>query len=90
MIRQVRDRAKRLDFHKAGDSLEDSLGTSLVASEIEQIYLEWGMVSIEGLKIDGVDADKDLLVAAGPEQLCLEVIDAIKAEVFLSESERKN
>ena len=90
MIRQVRDRAKRLTFHIAGDSLEDSMNTSLLVSEIEELYLEWGLVAIEGLQIDGLTADRSLLVSSGPELLCKEIIAAIKAEVFLSEAERKN
>lgn len=90
MIRQVRDRAKRLTFHIAGDSLEDSMNTNLLVSEIEELYLEWGLVAIEGLQIDGLTADKHLLVSSGPELLCKEIISAIKAEVFLSEAERKN
>ena len=90
MIRQVKERAKRLEFHQAGDSLEDVLSSSLLTCEIERIYFEWGLSNVEGLEIDGEPANKESLYESGPEQLCKEVIEAVKAEIFLTESERKN
>lgn len=90
MIRHVKERAKRLEFHQAGDSLEDVLSSSLLACEIERIYLEWGLIGVEGLEIDGAPATKESLYESGPEHLCKEVIEAVKSEIFLTESERKN
>ncbi len=90
MIRQVKERAKRLEFHQAGNSLEDVLSSSLLTCEIERIYFEWGLSNVEGLEIDGEPANKESLYESGPEQLCKEVIEAVKAEIFLTESERKN
>ena len=90
MMRQVRDRARKLEFHKAGDSLEDAMNGSLLVSEIEELYLDWGLIGIDGLEIDGLPASKERLIPDGPESLCKEIISAVKAEVFLSETERKN
>ena len=90
MIQQVKERAKKLEFHQAGDSLEDILGSSLLTCEIERIYLEWGLIGVEGLEIDGAPATKESLFDCGPEPLCKEIIEAVKSEIFLTELERKN
>jgi hypothetical protein len=63
---------------------------ALLATEINQVYLLWAVAEIAGLEIDGQTATPETLVAAGPEELCREIIAAIKAECGLSEDERKN
>jgi hypothetical protein len=40
--------------------------------------------------LDGQPATPETLAAAGPEDLCREVVAAIKAESGLTEAERKN
>ena len=77
MIQQVKERAKKLEFHQAGDSLEDNLSSSLLAGEIERLYLDWGLHGVEGLEIDGAPATKESLFESGPEQLCKEIIEAV-------------
>ena len=90
MLRHVRDKVKKLEFHQAGDSLEDTLNGGLLTCEIEKIYLEWGLRGLDGLTIDGEPASKELLIEGGPERLTKEIIEAVKSEIFLTESERKN
>jgi hypothetical protein len=54
------------------------------------LYLRWGLVALEGLEVDGLEASTDALIEAGPELLCREIVAAIKRESSLSEEERKN
>jgi hypothetical protein len=62
----------------------------LLALEVERLYLEWGLESVSGLDLDGVAATPQSLAERGPEELCREMIQAIKAECGLSDEERKN
>ncbi len=90
MVSKLKERTKQLEFHNAGDSTQDALSGSLLACEIDRIYLDWGLESIDGLLIDGAAATTASLFDSGPETLCKEIIGAIKSEVFLGHDERKN
>jgi hypothetical protein len=89
LTKKVRDLALRHEFLKAGDTtdqLEANLGDLLV----RRLYLEWGLSEIAGLKIDGHPGTAELLIEKGPEALSNEIVEAIRAELQLSEEERKN
>ncbi len=89
LLRRLREIAGRAECLAAGDSRE-KLEAALLSSEIDELYLRWGLVRVEGLELDGAQATADSLISAGPEDLCREVIAAIKRECGLSEQERKN
>ncbi len=89
LTRNVRELMLRHEFLKAGDAsdqLESSLGELLV----RKLYVEWGLKEIQGLTIDDEAADMKLLVEKGPEALTEEIATAIRAQLELSEEERKN
>lgn len=88
--RRVREFSHRLEFLQAGESAVDKLESAAITAEIDQMYLDWGLVSVRGLWIDGGEADARSVGAAGPEDFCREVIAAIKRECFLYEEDRKN
>ena len=52
--------------------------------------IDWGLVDLKGLRIDGCRACSSELIERGPEELVDEIISAIKAESGLTEDERKN
>jgi hypothetical protein len=54
------------------------------------MYLQWGLVKIDGLVIDGEAASTAQLLEKGPEDLAREVVGAIKEQCGLTEAERKN
>ncbi len=87
---QVRELARKLEFYRAGESDADQMDAHLLNAEIERAYLIWGLLSIRGLRIDGIDATPETLVCAGPEDLVREAIQAIKMECSLTETEAKN
>jgi hypothetical protein len=62
----------------------------LLASEIDKLYLEWGLIRVNGIDLDGEPASKEKLIASGPEDLCREILAAIRRECGLSEEQRKN
>jgi hypothetical protein len=90
LIRRVRELAQKYEFLEAGSSLKEKIEATAVAAEIDKIYLSWGLQGIEGLSVNGAPATPDSLIAKGPEDLCQEIIAAIKRECGLSEAERKN
>ena len=83
------DRAE-VEFLEAGEDAREKLEAAVLAAEIDRAYLEWGLVAIEGLEIDGEAATPAALIGRGPLDLATEILARIKAECGLSEDERKN
>jgi len=73
-----------------GEALGERAEAALLGREADRVYLEWGLVNVEGLEIDGEAATLEGLIASGPEPLCDEILRAIQAECGLSAEERKN
>ncbi len=90
ITRRVRQLLAELEYRSAGESLEDRLAAAELESRIDSIYLEWGLERVEGLVIDGTEADTKALIERGPEELAREIAEAIRKECRLSEEERKN
>lgn len=90
ITRRVRQLLAELEYRSAGESLEDRLAAAELESRIDSIYLEWGLERVEGLVIDGTEADPKTLIERGPEELAREIAEAIRKECRLSEEERKN
>jgi hypothetical protein len=90
LTRLARDLWDEFEFHNAGSTTRDSIQAAMISAELDRVYLGWGLEAIEGLFIDGEPATVELAIAKGPEPLCREVVDAIKASCGLTEEERKN
>jgi hypothetical protein len=90
LARKVREIAQKVEFLEAGKELKDKVESSILSAEIDRMYLEWGLESIDGLRIDGESATPQILLERGPEALAREIVDRIRAECQLSEDERKN
>jgi hypothetical protein len=90
LMRRVRQLTSQFEFDRAGSSIDDRVQASLTAAAIDEVYLAWGLISLEGLNVDGRSAAPETLALCGPESLCREIIAAIKHECALNEEERKN
>jgi hypothetical protein len=77
------------EFFKAGDA-SDQLEATLGELLVRKLYIEWGVQEIEGLSVDGEAATVESIVAKGPEDLTDEIVATVRAELELSEEERKN
>lgn len=86
---RARELAHRYEFLRAGDAA-DQLEAALSELLIRKLYIEWGLAEIRDLTIDGEVATVEMLVEKGPESLSNEIVSAIRAEISLSEEERKN
>ena len=90
LTRRIRELAARKEFVDAGDTPNEKMEAALLASEIDRIYLLWGLKEVTGLELDGLPATPESLAASGPEDLFREALAAVKQQCGLSESERKN
>ena|ERR1700733_140694 len=90
LSRRVREISRKAEFLEASTELHEKIEANILAQEIDAMYLQWGLVSVEGFVIDGEAATTVQLLEKGPEALAREVVDAIKEQCGLSEAERKN
>ncbi|MBX9601734.1 MAG: hypothetical protein K2X35_12040 [Bryobacteraceae bacterium] len=88
LMKRVREIGRRLEFVEAGE--QDRAEQAVIEQEIRRCYLEWGLLEVRGLRIDGEEASPQRLIAGGPEDLCGEALERIRMECGLSEEERKN
>jgi hypothetical protein len=86
---RMRELTLKNDFLKAGE-LTDQLQATMADLLVKQLYVEWAVVDLKGLVIDGEPASLQLLLSRGPEALVNEVADAIHKHLELSDVERKN
>lgn len=90
LTKRIGDLARRIEFLEAGSDFREKIEATVLEKEVERVYLEWGLKEVTGLVIDGREADPAELIESGPEELCREIVSAIKAECGLTEEERKN
>lgn len=90
LTQRVRELAHKIDFLEAGGDFKGKLDSALLLGEVEKLYLHWGLRAVHGLRIDGQEATVETVVTDGPEDLCKEMVSAIKRECGLTEEERKN
>jgi hypothetical protein len=90
LSRRVREISRKAEFLAAGTELHEKIEANILAQEIDAMYLQWGLVSVDGLSIDGEGATALHLLEKGPENLAREIVCAIRAQCGLTEAERKN
>jgi len=90
LARRIREIGRKAEFLAAGADLRDKLEAAVVGAEVDRAYLEWGLLAVEGLTIDGEAATPLSVVDRGPLELAAEILGRVKAECGLSEIERKN
>lgn len=90
LTRRIRELALRKEFVESGQTVDEKMEAALLASEIDRLYLLWGLKALDGLDVDGSPASPESLAASGPEELFREALAAVKEQCGLSESERKN
>ncbi len=90
LTRQIRELSRKIEFLQAGQDGGEKVEAVLLGAEAGRVYLNCGLVKVEGLDIDGEPATPERLLECGPEALCREVIAVVKAECGLTDEERKN
>jgi len=88
LMKAIREVSAKLEFHAAARD-GDKMKIGLLAAEVDQIYVRWGLREIEGFLIDGDRATPETLLTHGPEDLFMEALAAVKLLCGLSEAEKK-
>jgi hypothetical protein len=90
LARRIREVGRRAEFLEAGTGAHDKLEATVLGAEIDRAYLEWGLIGVDGLEIDGEMATAGRLIDQGPVELATEILARVRAECGLTEDERKN
>jgi len=90
LARRIREIGRKAEFLAAGTGAREKLEAAVVGAEVDRAYLEWGLLAVEGLTIDGEAATPQAVVDRGPLELATEILGHVKSECGLSEAERKN
>lgn len=90
LTRRISELLRKYQFQAAGDSPADRAEAACLAGEIDRLYLEWGLLSVAGLRIDGLNRDAAAVIESAPEAFSAEIVAAIKRECGLSDEEQKN
>jgi hypothetical protein len=90
LARRIREIGRKMEYLEAGSDVREKLEATVLAAEIDRAYLEWGLIGLEGLTIDGAEATPQSLTENGPVELATEILGRIKTECGLTEDERKN
>ena len=90
LLRHIREIGWKAEYLEAGQGFKDKVEASLTGSEIDAVYLRWGLREVSGLLIDGEAATHESLLERGPESLVREILTAIRAECGLNQEETKN
>ncbi len=90
LMRRVRELAGRAEFLNAGKDAAGKMDAAILESEIDRLYVAWGLKEVSGLDVDGASATPDSLAESGPEEVFREALAAVRAATGLSEAERKN
>jgi hypothetical protein len=90
LARRIREIGRKMEYLEAGNNERETLEATVLSAEIDRAYLEWGLMAIEGLDIDGLAATPETLVDRGPVELAIEILGRIKSECGMTEDERKN
>src|SRR5580704_16108526 len=62
LSRRAREIGRKAEFLEAGGQLQEKIEGSILAQEVDAMYLTWGLVSIAGLTIDGEAATAESLL----------------------------
>jgi hypothetical protein len=90
LAKKVREIGLKGEFLAAGKGLDERVEASVAEQQVYRVYLEWGLLGVEGLRIDGEAATPAAVIDRGPEKLVAEILASIKRELFLDEADRKN
>src|ERR1035437_4959136 len=66
LARRIREIGRKMEYLEAGSDARETLEATVLAAEIDRAYLEWGLVTVEGLQIDGAPAPPETWVAFAP------------------------
>jgi hypothetical protein len=90
LVQELHTLYREHEFSSAGTSSADRLLAQLSSLRIDEVFLRWGVMAIDGLQVDGKPVGAAELAEHGPERLTAEVLGRIRETIALSPDEEKN
>lgn len=90
LLKELHDLYRELEFSNAGTSKTDRLNTQLNGLRIDEVFLRWGVLAIDGLIVDGKAVAASEISEAAPEDLVGEILSRIRECIALNSGEEKN
>lgn len=90
LTREIAPLAAKIKALSASSVEAEQAEAALLRRSVAGFVLDWGLVEVSGLMIDGVPAKKQTLVDDGPEELTLEILQQLQRQIALSNDEIKN
>jgi hypothetical protein len=90
LTRRVKDLMKNLEFLNAGTTATDKVDAAILSGEMDRLYWDFGLESIDGLDINGETTTPAGQFDRGPEELSREILQRIKQNLQLGPDEQKN
>jgi hypothetical protein len=88
LMRLVREITMKFEFQEAAGEA-GRMAAAILSSEVDRLYVGWGLKAVDGLLIDGLPATPQMLLLEGPEDLLKEALEIVRAECGLSDQEKK-
>jgi len=90
LLSELRELYQEAEFGKAGSSGSDQIRAQVSGLRIEERFLKWGVVQVQGLVVDGREVAVDELAEWAPEPLASEMLRRIAQCIGLTPGEEKN
>jgi hypothetical protein len=90
LTRRLYELTQKNEFLAATGKELEHLELALADLLVQKQLVEWGLVEITGLQIDGKPATATSLIESGPDKLVTEIASTIRSRCGLDEEERKN
>ncbi|MFN7933413.1 MAG: hypothetical protein U0R19_08810 [Bryobacteraceae bacterium] len=90
LTREIAPLAAKIMALSASRVEAEQTEAALLRRAVAGLVIDWGLVEISGLMIDGVPAKKQTLIDNGPEELTLEILQQLQRQISLSDDEIKN
>lgn len=90
LTQQLHELTLKNEFLAAGGKELQQLELALAEMLVQKALVEWGLIEVQGLRVDGKRPTTPILIEAGPEKLVAEIAACVRARCGLSEEERKN
>lgn len=90
LLKEVHDLYREAEFSTAGSSKADRLNAQLSSLRVDEVFLRWGVIAVEGLVVDGRPIAADEVGELAPECLASEMLSRVRECMSLSSDEEKN
>lgn len=90
LLRDLHGLYREVEFSNAGDSKSERLHAQLSSLRVDEVFLRWGVLAVEGMIVDGRPIAVEGLSEFAPLRLVTEILSRIRECIALNLDEEKN